>query len=356
MKVALVCTLAGGGPVEHALVLARGLAGEGTDVRAVCATPELAARFAAAGAEPVVAPLAGTLDAAGARRMRAALRGVDVVHAQDRRAGLWTRVLPGPGARVYTVHGLPDPYLPPPAGPARPGVRAVLAYRGVDAALARWRTDALIVPSRAVASVLTRRIGFPDGRLTVIPNGIEPGEPLAAAGDAVGTLSVLEPVKGLPTFLEAAAALARERPALRFAIFGNGSQAAALRARAAALGLSDRVAMPGHVPARVALAELAVLALPSVMENSPMALLEAMAAGVPVVASAVGGIPELAPDGTAQLVPPGDAAALAGAIARLLDDDGLRRAQAAAARARIEREGSAAQMTRRTVAVYQAVA
>jgi glycosyltransferase involved in cell wall biosynthesis len=92
------------------------------------------------------------------------------------------------------------------------------------------------------------------------------------------------------------------------------------------------------------------------MENSPMALLEAMAAGVPAVASAVGGIPELAPPGTAQLVPPGDATALAGAIARLLDDPALRLAQAAAARARIEHEGSAAEMTRRTLALYESVA
>jgi glycosyltransferase involved in cell wall biosynthesis len=356
MKVAFVTTLAAGGPPEHALVLARGLAARGAAVRAICATPELAARFAGAGAEPVVAPLRRTGDVAGARRLRGALAGVDVVHAQDRRAGLWTRVLPLAGARVYTVHGLPDPYLPAPAGPPRPGVRALLAYRGLDAALARARSDAVIVPSHAIAGALVRRLGFPARRITVIHNGIEPGEPLAAHGEAVGTLSVLEPVKDLPTFLEAAAALARERPALRFAMFGSGSQAQALRARIAVLGLEDRVAMPGHVPAREALARLAVLALPSLMENSPMALLEAMAAGVPAVASAVGGVPELAPPGTVQLVPAGDPAALAAAIARLLDDPALRRAQAAAARARIEREGSAAEMTRRTLALYESVA
>jgi glycosyltransferase involved in cell wall biosynthesis len=359
VKVALVCSLAGGGPLEHALVLAGGLAAAGTDVRALCATPALAARFAAAGAEPVVAPLEGASDVAGARRLRAALAGVDVVHAQDRRSGLWTRLPPRPGGRaacVYTVHGLPDPYLPPPAGPPRPGLRALVAYRGLDAALARWRTDALIVPSQALAALFVRRLGFPQRRITVIPNGVEPGAPLARLGEAVGTLSVLEPVKGLDIFLEAAAALARERPALRFAIFGTGSQAQALIARARTLGVAQRVALPGHVAARDALAQLRVLALPSLMENSPMALLEAMAAGVPVVASAVGGIPELAPAGTALLVPPRDAGALAAAIGRLLDDPALRTAQVAAARAQLERNGTAAVMTRRTLAVYASVA
>jgi hypothetical protein len=102
MKIALVTTLAGGGPPEHALVLARGLAASGAVVRAICGGRELADRFAAAGAETVVAPLRGTGDVAGARRQRAALAGVDVVHPHDRRAGLWTRVWPQPAARVYT--------------------------------------------------------------------------------------------------------------------------------------------------------------------------------------------------------------------------------------------------------------
>ena len=227
MRVALVCSLAAGGPLEHALVLAGGLAAAGAKVRAACASPALAARFAAAGAEPVVTPLTAAFDVAGARHLRAALADVDVIHAQDRRSGLWTRLLPRPdghAARVYTVHGLPDPYLPPPAGPAHPGLRALVAYRGLDAALARWRTDALIVPSRALAAVFVQRLGFPERRITVIPNGVEPGQPLARLGETVGTLSVLEPVKGLDTFLEAAAALARERPRCASRSSGRGAR------------------------------------------------------------------------------------------------------------------------------------
>jgi glycosyltransferase involved in cell wall biosynthesis len=354
MRVALVCSLEVGGPLEHSLVLARALAAAGVEVRGVCATPALAARFAAAGAEPVVAPLRHAADVPGARRLRDALAGVDVVHAQDRRSGLWTRVLRLPARRVYTAHGLPEPYLPYPLGNRRPGPRAQLAYRGLDAGLARRRTDAVIVASHALAGIFVRRIGYPAERITVIPNGIEVGEPLPARGRAVGTLSVLEPVKGLVTFVCAAVMLSSRRPGLPLVMFGTGSEAGVLRKVADHLGLP--LAMPGHVPTREALAQLAVLALPSRMENSPMVLLEAMAAGVPVVASRVGGIPELAPPGTAQLVPPGDTRALREAIERLLDDADLRERQVAAARAHVEAHGTAALMARRTLAVYESIA
>jgi glycosyltransferase involved in cell wall biosynthesis len=347
MRVAMVTSLAGGGPVEHALVLARGLAGAGVEVDAVCATEAVASRFAAAGAGRVsLIPLRHQLDVAGGVRVRRALRGADVVHAQDRRSGLWTRALPAEGARlVYTVHGLPDPYLPPPAGVERPDAIARLMYEGVDAALAR-RADALITPSRAFAELLVTRLRVPAGKLRVIPNGVEPVEPVSP-GDAVGTLSALEPVKGVGLFVAAAAQLGRDVPLV---VFGTGSEEAALRARS-----GGRIEFPGRVPSRDALSRLAVLVLPSLLENCPMALLEAMAAGVPAVAARVGGVPEVAPEGTALLVPPRDPAALARAIATLLDEPALARAQAEAARAHVRDHFSARLMTERTLALYEAL-
>ena len=107
------------------------------------------------------------------------------------------------------------------------------------------------------------------------------------------------------------------------------------------------------MPARDALSRLAVLVLSSWMENAPLAVLEAMAAGVPVVATRVGGVPELVPEGAGQLVAPGDPAALAAAIARLLDDPALADAQAAAARAHVVRTGGADAMVERTLALYE---
>ncbi len=355
MKVGLVSTLAAGGPVEHTLTLAGGLVAAGVEVRVVCATRAVAERLEAVGASAVVSPLRHQLDVGGARRMRHALAGVDVIHGHDRRAGLWIRLLPPAGAaRVYTVHGLPDPYLPPPAGPERPGWRARLAYRGVDARLAP-RADAIITVSRAVKQQLVSRLGWPAQRITVIPNGVALDPPLEQLGELVGTLANFVPVKGLEVFLDAAARLAPTHPQARFALFGDGPLAPALHARAQRLGLDGAVRFPGRVPARSALAELAVFVMPSYMENGPIALLEAMTAGVPVVASQVGGVPELAPPGTALLVPPGDPAQLAAAIARLLDEPGLAQALRAAARAHIEATGGASTMVARTLALYESL-
>ena len=109
------------------------------------------------------------------------------------------------------------------------------------------------------------------------------------------------------------------------------------------------------MPSPEALGRLAVLALPSLIENCPMALLEAMATGIPAVAARVGGVPEVAPEGTALLVPPRDPGALAEAIAALLDDPALARAQAAAARTHAETHLSARLMTERTLALYEAL-
>jgi glycosyltransferase involved in cell wall biosynthesis len=216
VRVVLVTSLERGGPLEQTLVLARGLASSGVSTRMICASREVARRAEAAGAEPVVIPLRHPLDAAAAVRVRRSTGEADVVHAQDRRSGLWLRLLPParPAVRVYTVHGLPDAYLPPPAGPARPGARARLAYRGLDAWLCR-RADAVVVPSQAMARILVERLGFPAERMNVIPNGVHPRASRASEGDLVGCVSVLEPVKALDVFLCAGAGGGGEREEVR---------------------------------------------------------------------------------------------------------------------------------------------
>jgi glycosyltransferase involved in cell wall biosynthesis len=341
--------------VESATVLAAGLAERGHAVRAVASAPEIAERMEAGGAEAAVLPLRHSLDWRGAFRIASFLRGCDVVHAQDRRSGLWIRLLPKPRSgciRAYTVHGLPEQYLPPPAGPARPGLWAALAYRGLDAALCR-RVEVVIAPSDAVATFLRERLGFPAGKLMVVPNGVTVGDgPTAAPGDRVGTLSVLEPVKGLEVFIDAAAKVLTERPGARFTIFGEGSQRPRLAERARGLGLEDRVAFPGHRPADEALATLRVYVLCSYMESNPMGLLEAMAAGVPAVATRVGGVTEICVDGTAVLVEPGDADALARGILELLDDTPRRREQIESARRLVRDAYSVERFVDRTLEAY----
>jgi glycosyltransferase involved in cell wall biosynthesis len=343
VRVLLATSLRAGGPLEHSLLLAHQLTRLGVEVTASCADATVAGRFAATGARP-----------GGLLALERLARGHDVVHAQDRRTGLWTRVWPRRGgpARVYTVHGLPDPYLPLPRNSGRrPSGRDRLAYQGLDAWLAR-RSDAVIVPSRALADLLVARLGFPPARLEVIANGVEiPPAPLGG-GDLVATVSLLGPVKGLDTFLAAAASVASRFPEQRFAVVGDGPDRAALEAAARDLGVA--VEFPGMMPIADLLPSLRAFVLPSLFENSPMSLLEAMAAGVPAVASAVGGVPELAGD-AALLVPPSDPAALADALERLLGDEELRADLGARGRGRVSESFSAEANARAILAVYERV-
>ena len=355
MKVLLVTSLERGGPLEQTLVLGARLAHRGVAVRVVCSSDAVAGRFATIGVPAEVVPLRPGLDLAGAATLRRHMRDADVVHAEDRRSGLWTRLAPrtNAGIRVYTVHGLPDPYMPAPLGRDRPAIRDRVAYEGVDAILCR-RADAVIIPSATLAAVFHHRLGFPAGRLHVVPNGVDLVEPILARGSEIGTISLLEPVKGLTTFLDAAAQLARSRPALRFVVFGEGSQSGELKRRAAQLGIGDRVAFPGHVSREQALRRLAILALPSIVETAPMVLLEAMAAGVPVIASRTGGIPEITGENSATLVLPGDATGFAEAAARLLDDPRLAAARIAAGRERVASRYTSDVNADRTLSVYEA--
>jgi glycosyltransferase involved in cell wall biosynthesis len=351
----VVAHLERGGPIEHTLQLAGAMAHDGVDVGAVCASGEILERFRAAGADATEIPLRSSWDGRRARQVWSYVRGSDVVHAQDRRSGLWVRLGPRPrpgGLRIYTVHGLPDEYLPLPGQRASPGARATLAYRGLDAALCR-RADAIVVPSSAFAELLASRLGFPRRKLTVIPHGVDVPKTPISPGSLVGTVSLLEPVKGLDVFLRSAARLSRRRPELRFAIFGSGPEANRLASLARRLGIGERVEFPGYVPRSEALGRLAVFVVSSYVESGPLTLLEAMAAGIPVVATRVGGVPEIAAEGTAQLVPPGDDAALADAIARLLDDTGLRERQAWAARERVLAHYTPEACARATLDLYR---
>ena len=356
MRVVLATSIPRGGPIEHALMLGRDLARREIAVTAVVATRPLADRFALAGVEPVLLPLERRLDVAAWQRLRALAGGAGVVHSHDRLSGLWARVLPRSRpatAFVHTVHGLPEPYLPPPVGRQHPGLRALLAYRGVERMLAA-RADALLVPSRATAEVLHERLGYPRDRITVVPNGVDQSPRPGLRGELVGTLSLLEPVKGIDVFLRAAAGLAAIRPGLRFAVHGDGTQAREMKALARRLGIADRVSFPGIVAAEDALAQLGVLVVTSWFESGAYSVLEAMAAGVPVVATRVGGIPEMAPEWAVELVEPGDVNGVTAAVLRLLDDPGLaaRRARAGMAAAA---EQSAARTADATLTIYERV-
>jgi glycosyltransferase involved in cell wall biosynthesis len=149
----------------------------------------------------------------------------------------------------------------------------------------------------------------------------------------------LQPEKDAATFIEAAWLLARTFPDARFVIAGDGPQAADLRRRTTHRRLDDRVVFTGFVPDGTTLIRhLDLLVVPSLSEGTPLVVLEAMANGVAVVASRVGGIPDqVRHEREALLVEPGDHHAVAEACTRLLTDHVLRRDLTQRARVRLSR-------------------
>lgn len=236
----------------------------------------------------------------------------------------------------------------------------------------------VIAPSRELAAA-TASTGFPEERLTAIPNGVDirrfspavDGRQLRArlefsASDCVVLCPRrLEKKNGVIYWVRAIPLLlARCRKPLRFLFVGDYTAGDVYSARKevldaiAGLGLGDRIVFAGSVPNRempayVAAADIVVL--PSLIEATSIAGLEAMATGKPLAATAVGGLPEIVEDGrTGLLVPPADPGALAEAVLRLATDSGERSRMGQAARARAERDFGWSTVAQRTIAVYEA--
>jgi glycosyltransferase involved in cell wall biosynthesis len=197
-----------------------------------------------------------------------------------------------------------------------------------------------------------------DPRAVVVYPGISgslfPQERRAHEGFVIGTACRLEPIKGLGYLIEALAILARQFPGLRLEIAGDGSLRSFLEQECRRLGVCDRVFFLGwreDLPA--VMSGWDVFVLPSLDEGFPIAALEAMAAGLPVVASAVGGLMELVQEGeTGWLVPAAASAELAARLRELICDGRKREAMGNAGRQRVLRDFSIVQMVEKTVAVY----
>ena len=213
------------------------------------------------------------------------------------------------------------------------------------------------------------RIGLPTAALTTVPNGIRPrgaGPGRAAARAALGltpdqpvvmTIGRLTVMKGHVHLLDAVPALVRRFPDLAVVVAGRGHLEGRLREQAAALGVQDAVHLVGQrSDARQLLDAADVFVLPSRHEGMPLVLLEAMDAGLAVVATRVIGSEEVVVEGeTGLLVRPRDAGALEVALGSLLADPQRRAALAAAGRRRFVRGFTSARMTTDTLAVYEQV-
>ena len=206
--------------------------------------------------------------------------------------------------------------------------------------------DAVVAPSRVTAQELSEDYGV--HKAEVIPNGV-PALPEMERGETdldrpvVLYAGRLRTRKAVAVLVEAFAEL-RQRRTASLVVAGDGEHRETLEERVRALGLTDSVRFLGTVPRHDMLrwyATADIFCLPSLYEGFPLAILEAMAAGLPVVSTTVSGIPEAVADGrTGLLVPPEKATALAGALDRLASDEALRRELGEAGRRRVADEFS----------------
>ena len=233
----------------------------------------------------------------------------------------------------------------------------------------RWtyrRARRIIAVSTPIERRLIERDGVPPELVTLIPNAVIPasGNPPDLADTLpdgwserplVGVVARLQPEKGVATFLKAAARVSKVSPEARFLVVGDGPLREELLDLVGRAGLRERVRFLGYrTDARALTGLLDVLVVPSLTEGSPLIVLEAMAAGVPVVASAVGGIPDQVRHGEeGVLVPPDDPDALAGALGALLEDPVRAHRLGEAGRRRTENEFSHEALVRRIEAVYR---
>jgi glycosyltransferase involved in cell wall biosynthesis len=228
--------------------------------------------------------------------------------------------------------------------------------------------DRLIAVSEGLRRTY-ERIGVPPELLVTVANGVAPPPGhlsrtearrilgLAPDRPVVLTIGRLTHMKGQWHLIDAVPALAARFPDLAVVLLGDGPLRGSLADQAAGLGISEHVVFAGHRPdARQLLAAADVFVLPSRHEGMPLVALEAMAAGLPVVATRVIGSAEVVDDGvTGALVRPGDPAALGAAVARLLTSPALRRRQGAAGRRRYEAGFTRRRMAVETAEVYESV-
>ncbi len=254
---------------------------------------------------------------------------------------------------VFTEHGKVSD-----AGPSR-------KRRLVNPLLARKRGHL-----RAVSADLRRHMiaeGFPTGRLQVIYNGIHPGEPpsdfdrhaarvvLGVPSDAfvLGTVGRLDPVKNLDLLLQTHARLAAAHARAHLVIVGDGPERAALTAKAAELGISGSVTFTGYrEDVRFLMPAFDLFVNCSSYEGVSLTILEAMAAALPVVATPVGGNPEVVVNRETGLLIPASARLLAEAIANLAIDERRLRQMGDAGRRRVESHFSIARMIEEYAGLY----
>jgi glycosyltransferase involved in cell wall biosynthesis len=346
------------GGQQVALRLARAARARGDEIAFVLPDEgRLTERLRSEGFPFAFADLNRTFRVRDAVRLRRLLHGASLLHTHTLAAANVLSRLASPVPVVAHLHI--ENHFRAPTEPL---------LRRLDSWTAR-RCARLVAVSEDTRRAYERQ-GYPPGRIEVVYNGVEVASG-AADGDLraelgvpdgaplVGEVARLCEVKGQRELIEALATV----PEARLVLVGadleqDGAYLARLRREAERLGVRDRVVFAGQRDdVERILSALDVLVLPSWTEGLPLAVLEAMAHGRPVVATPVGGTPELVADGeTGVLVPPRDPAALAAALRRLLGDPELRRRMGEAGYRRAAERFSAEATTRRMLEIYDEVA
>lgn len=311
------------GGERQVFLLARGLARRGVDSRVVAAPRSpLARRCADAGLPIIECPMRGDLDLPAIARMRSILKRerADLLHLHT--------------SRAHGVGGLAARWA---------GVAPVLVTRRLELApphaLARWKyrslADHYVAISDAVrASVVAA--GVPPERLSLIPSGVE--LPQSPAGDppetrwTVGTLAAFTPQKDPETWIRTVIRTANAEPEMQFVWAGDGELRGRVEGAMRDAGIADRVEIqPFLEDPEPVWRRLHAFFLPSAFEALGTVLLDAMARRLPIVASRVGGIPEVVRDGREGLLADsGDDRAMSDALLRLRHENGLARTLGAA--------------------------
>jgi len=344
------------GGARQVLYLLQGLQRKGVENLLACPQDSEIRRAAQPHATVCALPMTGDLDLALVGRLRALIRRhqPDIVHLHSRRGA---DLLGGVAARVERA--------------------PTVLSRRVDNPEPRWWAavkyrlyDRIVTISEGIRQVLLAE-GVPPGRVVCVHSAVVPGEyqspcnpeefrrafGLAGDGPVIGVIAQLIPRKGHRHLLAVLPELVEEFAGLQVLFFGQGPLQDELVQDVAARGLAGQVHLAGFrhdLPRWLGCLDL--LVHPAEMEGLGVSLLQAAAAGVALVGSRAGGIPEIVVDGeTGVLVEPGDRQALATALRRLLSDDGLRRRLGAGGRKRVESLFSVDAMVAGNLAVYRDV-
>jgi glycosyltransferase involved in cell wall biosynthesis len=254
----------------------------------------------------------------------------DVLHGHGAKAGAFIRLKPrSKGAiHVYTPHGGSLHY------PLNTTKGAL--YSRLERTLMN-RTDLFLFESAFARDTYQRTIGTPKGLVRCVFNGVTADEfdPVVKAADATNVVYVGEfrHIKGADLLIDAVARLRADGKPVTLTLAGDGEELEALKAQIEKLGLAEAVRFIGHVKARYGFSKGNVLVVPSRGDSMPYVVIEAAAAGIPMVAANVGGIPEIFGTHTEALFAPNIAGAMADAIELALEDP-----EAALTRARSLRE------------------